>query len=229
MTRILAKLHIFLLLWYGYQWFDAFSQHQVRLEALKAQIPMAEAKIRKIIRQQKDLEEYYQDVEKKKAQIEKVAREVEKLQRQLPESISDTENLQEMLDIANQLNIRDVHVIPKEEENKGFYIVKEYSFSGTGTFLQFLIFFEKIERISLENRLLNIGEISLGVDIEKQKGRFQLVDARFSVQAYRYNPAHRESREVEAEQEKEQSAGKVISKKLQNLLESAKDKEEADD
>jgi Tfp pilus assembly protein PilO len=71
------------------------------------------------------------------------------------------------------------------------FFVKKYEMRGYGTFLQFMVFFEKIAE---NERLLNINEIKLERRAGGQRGRFQVIDAQVIVEAYRYNPSHKEDR-----------------------------------
>lgn len=175
-------------------------------------IPALENKIRKSKKQKKQLAQYFKDIEKAKERIEKVAEEVEALQKKLPNNISDTQNLELIKGVAEGLNIKNVFLTPGNEENKGFYLTKRYEFNGTGTYLQFLVFFEKIAE---NDRLLNITSLTMSKTKKKQRGRFQLINCAANIIAYRYNPDHKEDRGIEAiEQEyNKPGAGRARPKK----------------
>ena len=56
-----------------------------------------------------------------------------------------------------------------------------------------------MEKISENERLLNIKALRMYKDDSTQvRGRFQLIKAEMSIEAYRYNPNHKEKREIEA-------------------------------
>ena len=97
-------------------------------------------------------------LKKPKKMIEKVAQENERIQKQFPTKINDSENLGMVSSMANKLNILDLKLTPKDEENKGFYFTKIYNLKGTGTFLQFLILLEKIG--DRKDKLMNIGQLN---------------------------------------------------------------------
>ena len=57
-----------------------------------------------------------------------------------------------------------------------------------------LIFFEKI---GASERLLNIKSVEIRRSEEKQRGRFQLINANVTIEAYRYNKDHKEDRGID--------------------------------
>ncbi|MCO4792683.1 MAG: type 4a pilus biogenesis protein PilO [Bacteriovoracaceae bacterium] len=194
MTALIKKLPFFIFLYAIYGGYEMYEKHLELLTGMKDRIPVIQNKINKTKQKKKDLKRYFQDIEEAKKNIELVAQEVEKVQRQLPSEISDAENLQLIKGIAESLNIKNIFLQPKSEENKGFYFIKNYEMKGTGTFLQFLILFEKIAE---NKRLLNIRDIELKHLGRKQRGRFQLINTEIVIQAYRFNPGHKEDRGIE--------------------------------
>jgi Tfp pilus assembly protein PilO len=177
--------------WEGYLLYEAY---ETDLLSLESQLPIVQNKIRKAKKEKKQIRTYLKDIEEAKSNIELVAKEVESLQKKLPESIKDTENLGLIKQIAEGLNIKNIFLSPGIEENKGFYFTKRYEFTATGTYLQFLIFFEKI---GASERLLNIKTIEIKKSETRQRGRFQLINAKVIVEAYRYNPDHKEDRGID--------------------------------
>jgi len=192
---IISKLYILIILYAGWTTYTKFEEHNLNLEGLNGRIPEIQNKISKAKKEKKQLEVYFQDIEEAKRRIGKVAEEVEKIQQQFPSDISDTDNLALISQIAESLNIKNVQLAPGEEQNKGFYFAKNYNVKGTGTFLQFVIFLEKIAEAP---RLLNIKSINLSQKDMKQKGRFQLIEADMRVEVYRYNKGHKEETGIEA-------------------------------
>ncbi len=158
------------------------------------QIPAVTAKINKSKREKKQLTAYLKDVEAAKERIELVAQEVEKIQRKLPDTVDDTKNLSLLKNLAEKLNIRSIYLTPLDEITKGFYIAKRYSLKASGTFLQFLML---MEQIGSTQTILNVKRISLENQQEKQRGRFQIIDADIIIETYRYNSDYKESRGIE--------------------------------
>lgn len=189
MDKILAKLHIFFFLYILWGGYTAYEEQNAELLALQDRIPALQNNIKREEQKKSRTKEFLKDVDEAKGRIEAVASEVEKLQRQLPAEVSDPENLGLIKNIAEQMNIKNVILAPGEEENKGFYLIKNYNFKGTGTFLQFLIFFEKIAE---NERLLNINEFELIKVQEERRGRFQLINATVKIGAYKYNSSYKE-------------------------------------
>ncbi|MBC96234.1 MAG: hypothetical protein CME63_00650 [Halobacteriovoraceae bacterium] len=194
MMGLIQKIHILILLWgawEGYLVYEAFNNKKLEIAN---QIPVLNQRIAKAQREKRQIKEYLRDIEEAKQNIEIVAKEVETLQRKLPETIKDAENLAMIKEIAEGLNIKNIYLSPGIEENKGFYFTKRYELSASGTYLQMLIFFEKI---GVSERLLNIKNVEIKKSEEKQRGRFQLINAKVTIEAYRYNPNHKEDRGID--------------------------------
>lgn len=127
---------------------------------------------------------FQQDLEASKKRVEEVASQIEQVQRQLPNSISDTDILQFFSEQVSELKIRGVSQEALREEARGFYSAKKYRFQAIGTYLQFLIFFE---RLAQSERLFNVTSLTIKESAEKQKGRFQLVNLDAVIETFRYN------------------------------------------
>jgi Tfp pilus assembly protein PilO len=196
---IVSKLYLLIILWTGYQVYAKFEEHQTNLESLNTQIPTIEGTIARAKKEKKQLENYFSDIEEAKQRIQKVRDDVEKVQRQFPSEISDTENISLLSSIAESLNIKNISLSPSNEESKGFYFTKAYTIKADGTFLQFLIF---LERISEAPRLMNVRDIKLVQKNNKQKGRFQVISSELVVEVYRYNQSHKEDTGIEEIEQK---------------------------
>lgn len=193
LQKIAQKLHFIILLYAGFNIFTFWEQGQAEIENLEMRVPAMQGRISKKKREINQLRDYNEDVSDARQKIELVAQEVERTQRQLPADISDIENMNLLRSVADGMNIKNVTVTPMQEELRSFYYVKKYEVRGYGIFLQFMIFFEKVAE---NERLLNINEIKLERRSEGQRGRFQVIDAEVIVEAYRYNPDHKESRGI---------------------------------
>lgn len=192
--KLASKIHIFIILYAAFNIFKLWDENQQRKETIEMQIPALQGRITQSSRELKELRAYNEDIAEARARIEIVAQEVERTQRQLPAEISDLENLNLLRRTAEGLNIKDINVMPLQEELRSFYYVKKYEMRAHGTFLQFMIFFEKIAE---NERLLNINEIKLKRKADGERGRFQVIDAEVIIEAYRYNPEYREDRGIE--------------------------------
>ncbi len=189
--------------------FTKYQEHTEKIERMKAQVPALTAKINRNKKEKKQLSAYLVDVEAAKERIELVASEVEKIQKKLPDVIDDTKNLSLLKTLAEKLNIKSIYLTPLEEITKGFYVVKRYSMKASGTYLQFLML---MEQIGNTQTILNVKRISLENQQEKQRGRFQIINADIIIETYRYNTGYKEDRGID-EIEKQLSVKKKRKKK----------------
>jgi Tfp pilus assembly protein PilO len=195
LEKLMKYLPIIIILYSGYDLYTLHLEHEELLDSKQQTVPAIENRIRRLKKERKEVDSYMADIESAKKRIELVAQEVESLQRKLPSNISDPENLAMFQGFTDNLNIRDVSVVPGPEENLGFYFKKRYDLKGQGTFLQFLILMEKI---SENERLLNIRSVKMYKDNDtKVRGRFQLIKGEMTIEAYRYNPDHKENRAIQ--------------------------------
>lgn len=142
----------------------------------------------------KEIAAFYNDINEAKSRIEKVAVEIEKTQQLLPSEISDTENINLLRKMAEDVNIKELSVNPDRDDDRGFYIARKYKFKAKATYLQFLIMFEKIAE---NKRILNIAELSFKKLEQPQRSKFQLIDGEFILDAYRYNSSFKEDRGID--------------------------------
>jgi Tfp pilus assembly protein PilO len=188
---IVSKIHWIIIFWVSFSLYTIYTEQEEKRVAKIDKLPSLKIQIKRNRKKKRQMQQYFKDIDKAKERIERVAEEVEELQKKLPSNISDTQNLELIKGLAEGLNIKNVFLTPGNEENKGFYMVKRYDFNGTGTFLQFLVFLEKIAE---NDRLLNITSLRMKKTQKKQRGRFQLINCSASIVAYRYNSDHKEDR-----------------------------------
>lgn len=193
-VKLIQNVWIFLFMYIGYDVYLQYSSHQENLEAVKAQIPGINASIRTKQKKVKELEKYFSDIDSAKNKIKKVTEEVEKIQKRFPSGINDSVYISALKEFAKSLRIKKSNISSGSEVDKGFYFIKSFEFSGQATYLQFLILLERIQNFE---KLLNVSKITFSEISEKQKGRFQLVDAKISIEAYRHDPNHKESSGIE--------------------------------
>jgi len=191
---LINKIYLLILGYGAVTLYFNYEAHQVELETYRIEVPSLERKIKKETKKAKDIKRFTADIEKSKKEVEFVTEEVEKLQKLLPSELSDNENINLIKSFAEEVNLKSVEVNPKIDENKGFYIVRSYNLTGVGTFLQFLVFFEKLAD---NERLINVGKVHLTKTREKQRGRFQLIEGDIVIEAYRYNEGHKEDTGIE--------------------------------
>lgn len=194
MAGFVKKLHLVLAIYLGFGIYTMYETLSTEENNLDNQIPSQKEKIKKMEKERVQIRSYFKDIEEAKKRISVASDQIEKIKTKFPETISDTENMEILRNIANNLNIKDVFLSPGKEIEKGFYFEKNYNLKGQGTFLQFMILLEKIEE---EERIFNIGSVAFNETKDKQKGRFQLVNSDIKVTTYRRNTKFNEQKELE--------------------------------
>jgi Tfp pilus assembly protein PilO len=184
-NKFISNLHIFILIYGLYGAWVLYDEHSVQLEQIVSSGAGIEDEIAKAQQREKEIEEYSKKTEEYKVRVEDVAKNIETVQKQLPSETNDTTILTFFQSEINALKIMDANFSPGKEEKSAYYISKEYKFKARGTFLQFLIF---LERIGNADRIYNIKEIQFQRSNEPQRGRFQMVNVEGIIQAFRFNP-----------------------------------------
>jgi Tfp pilus assembly protein PilO len=193
-NKLLANVHI-LLLFYGlFGVYERWDAHSLAKTELESQVPTIEEKISKSKAKLKEITEFSKKAEESRARVEEVAKSIEAAQRQLPSETNDTQILGFFSKEMGLLNIKDAQLVPSGEETSTYYISKNYVLKAKGTFLQFLIF---LERIGNAARIYNVKNLALSNSAVNQRGRFQVISVEATVQAYRFNPSFKVDRESE--------------------------------
>lgn len=184
-NKIIINAH-FLLLAYGvYGAYVMFDEHTIQLEEIVAGGAPLDGEIAEAQKKVKEIQEFSKKNEEYKVRVEEVAKNIEAVQKQLPAETNDTQILTYLQAEINGLNIKDANFTPGAEEKSTYFISKEYAWRAKGTFLQFLIFFE---RMGNADRIYNVKNLKLSVGNEANKGRFQIIEGSGIIQAFRYNP-----------------------------------------
>jgi Tfp pilus assembly protein PilO len=184
-NNLIASIHWFLLAWGCYSGYLLYDEHEIQLTEIIARGSGLEEEIAKARKKVKEIKEFAKKTDEYKLRVEEVAKNIESVQKQLPAETNDTQILTYFQSEINSLNIKDANFVPGGEERATYFISKDYTLKGKGTFLQFLIF---LERIGKADRIYNIKELKLFSASENQKGRFQIISGEGVIQAYRFNP-----------------------------------------
>ncbi len=190
-NKIIGNLHIFMFLYGCWTTYELWEQHDLRLTEIETEIPNVEADIVKLKTKVKEINDFIKKADEYKVRVEEVAKNIESVQKQLPAETNDAQILAAFQSEMKVLNIKDTILEPKGEESSTYFISKEYSVKASGTFLQFLIFFE---RIGNATRIYNVKSLKLTTNGATRKGRFQIVNGEAVIQAYRFNPSFRVDR-----------------------------------
>jgi Tfp pilus assembly protein PilO len=181
----IANLHIFVVAWTLWGVWEKYETHSEAVSSLENSIPGIKAEIEENTKKVAEIENFTQKANDYKVIVEEVARNIETVQKQLPADINDSQIMSYFNQEFELMNIRDPQITPGKEEPSTYLISKDYSFRAKGTYLQFLVF---LERVGNAQRIFNIKNLRMTRNNDVNKGRFQMVDAELIIQAYRYNP-----------------------------------------
>lgn len=206
MSKLLKNLHWIIIAIAGfnfYQLYTAADEHYVNIVEQEERKRVELAKNKKTVR---EINNYYNNIKEEKEKIERVAKEIEKMQQLLPSDVSDAENVNLLRKLAEDINVKELSIVPEGESDRGFFIARKYRLKARATFLQFLIIFEKI---SENKRILNIGESAFRISNTPQRGKFQVIEGEFVLEAYRFNANYKEDRGIDAIEKKFQEDSKA--------------------
>lgn len=199
MEKLLKNLHWLIIAVALFNFYTLYIKEEEELTNLEAQEEVQRNQLIKNKKTQREIANYYKNINDEKERIERVAKEIEKMQQLLPSEISDTENINLLKRMADDVNIKELSISPETDADRGFYIARRYKLKAKATFLQFLIMFEKI---SENKRILNIGESVFQKSEQVQRGKFQIIEGEFMLEAYRFNPNFKEDRGIDDIQKK---------------------------
>lgn len=184
-NRLIANIHVFLLLYGGFGLYEQYEQHALEKEQVESEFPAIQANMAKTQEKLKEIKEFMKKADEYKVRVEEVAKTIESVQRQLPAETNDSQILSFFQDEMKVLNIKDPSLMPGNESSGQYFISRDYNLKASGTFLQFLVF---LERVSNAPRIYNIHSLKLTTIDQNKKGRFQVLTGEAVIQAYRFNP-----------------------------------------
>lgn len=194
MEKLLKNIHWIIIAGALYNIGMYYMEVEEKISGFAAQQETLKTSLQKAKKTKKDIANFYKDIDEAKNRIERVALEIEKTQQLLPSEVSDTENISLLRRMAEDVNIKEVSIMPDRDDDRGFYIARKYRFKAKATYLQFLIMFEKI---SENKRILNVSELMFKKLDQPQRSKFQLIDGEFVLEAYRFNPNYKEDRGID--------------------------------
>ena len=183
--KFLGNLHWLILLYGLYGAYLKYDEHSIAMEGIESQFVGIDTETVQTKKKLQEIQENMGKIAEFKTRVEDVAKNIESVQRQLPADINDTQISIFLNQEMSTLNIKDTSIVPQQEQTGTYFVSKDYSFKGKGTFLQFLIFFERLGNAA---RIYNIKSLKLTNSSDSQKGRFQLVNGETVIQAFRLNP-----------------------------------------
>ena len=177
-----------------FNFYTLYTEVEEKFKSVVSQEDIQRLQLAKNKKTQKEITNYYKNINEEKERIERVAKEIEKTQQLLPGEISDSENINLLRKMADDVNIKELSITPDRDYDRGFFIARKYRIKARATFLQFLIMFEKIAE---NKRILNVGESIFRKSTEPQKGKFQVIDGNFMIEAYKFNSEFKEDRGID--------------------------------
>lgn len=156
---------------------EAKEMQQQQLEAIDSQLVKLKKKVAGIKQNEEKLKEY-------EAKVVEVKKQIDDLKTKMPSESDQTAVLQELTNTAQELLLKEVSFNPVPKTDKGMYLVNSVSLSGKGTYLQFLILFEKIQA---SKRFFNVDNFQLTELPGDAKGRFIFVNVKADLQTFEYN------------------------------------------
>lgn len=194
MEKILRNIHWMIIAYAGFELYTMYIDANERLLNIESQQEVQRNELMKNKKIQREITNYYKNIEEEKLKIERVASEIEKMQQLLPSDISDSDNINLLRKMGDDINIKEMSIAPEVESDRGFYFARRYKIKAKATYLQFLIMFEKI---SENKRILNVGESSFKKSEQLQRSKFQVIEGEMIIEAYRYNANYKEDRGID--------------------------------
>lgn len=190
-NNIISKIHWVMFGYAVYSGFILWDDHKIKMKELVDQFPSVEAEIVTTEKKVKEIQEFVKKAEESKTRVEEAAKNIEDAQRKLPADINDNQILTFINAEISTLNIKDPNIVPGSEITNNYFISKPYTMKATATYLQLMIFFE---RIGNADRIYNVKSLKINTSPKDQRGRFQLITAEAVVEAFRFNPAFKVDR-----------------------------------
>jgi Tfp pilus assembly protein PilO len=184
MMIIVNRLWLLLILYTGYDVYEKYNEHTEKLKDIQGQKAAVENTVRRNQKKVDQLSEVLENIKAAEKRMKKVEAQAIVIQKKFPSIINDAELMNLFNNIANNINIKNIQINTVGEQNNGFYFIKTYQFKASATYLQTLLFLEKV---SENEKLLNVKDIVLKTLDIKQRSRHQLLDTTITIMAYRYN------------------------------------------
>lgn len=183
--KIGQNLHFILLAWGIVSGYYMYEDHLLRIQGVEDQFPAINADIATAEIKIKEIKDFELKAEESKVRVKEVAKNIEAVQKQLPSDINDNQIITFLNQEMRTLNIKDPDIVPAVEVPGTFFISKAYNIKAKGTFLQFLVFFE---RIGSADRIYNVKKLKIVNGETNQRGRFQMINSETELDAYKFNP-----------------------------------------
>ena len=182
-TKIVSNIHFFILAFFIFKAYEEYTEHQEKFDSYQVSKVNLQSQIEKKAKDKTMVKEFLNNVDVAEAKVKEISKKLETLKKRLPSptEISEEEDMSLLTKITHNLNMKNVNIASEEEENKGSYTIKRYNLQVTGTYLQYLIFLEKMSEFE---RLINIQSVLLEIPQKKARSRYQLLNTRTIVESF---------------------------------------------
>jgi Tfp pilus assembly protein PilO len=188
-------MHWFIISYALFGLFEIYETKSLELELSSQQVPKMRSNVSKLKKKIAEINQFKKDLALSEDRVRVVVKQIEKIQKQLPTQINDTEVQSILTDMSHSLKIKNPNTQPLKEIKHDFYFAKNYKYSAKGTFLQFLILFEKLEELASKDRILNVKDFEFKIsESSDKKSRFQILEFETTIESFRYNPNHKVGR-----------------------------------
>jgi Tfp pilus assembly protein PilO len=189
MTSLSKNIHFAIIIYSGYATYQKYVEIKTKVAQVRSQIQPIENKIVKKKKELNIAKQYEENLEVAKKRVKEIQSEIESARKQLPSESKGTEIMDNFVQSLRSINVQNPSLKPGKEEKGDFYFSNAYILNASGTWLQFLIFFENLSK---EERIFNVESLSLTRVKGGQRGRFQFVDMSAKLTSYRYNTSFKE-------------------------------------
>jgi Tfp pilus assembly protein PilO len=190
MNKQLFKILPWLIIFYGgFNCYTLYTEHEENSLMLQEQLAASDTQLVKIKKKVANIKQNEEKLREYETKISEVRKQIEELKVRMPSEADQTAVLQELTNTAQELNLKDVTFNPAPKADRGMYLINTISLSGKGTYLQFLILFEKIKA---NKRFFNVDNFQLVESPADNKGRFIFVNVKADLQTYEYNQNYKE-------------------------------------
>jgi|GEM_PF-5084891 len=183
---IIKGLPFIMMLWFLSGTYSQFEEHERTMALENSKIPPILTKINKVKSDIAEIDEVKRNIVEYESRIADYNRQIEDIKIQIPPIEQKTKILDEFSETAKSLNIKNPIFRPKyvKENANGVYLSNGIEFEATGTYLQFVIMFERITRAQ---RILNVASLYIQNSRNKGLGRYNIVNIKATIESFHYS------------------------------------------
>lgn len=180
--------HVIPILYCTWVYYERYTVHENEIKRLHSLTTTLKTKKKGVEKKLDDIEEYKKNLSQSQARVDEVKNQIEKTQKLLPFDRNDTQILGYFDRELKKINVKNIDLKAGAVIRKDSHDIKNYEIMGTGTYLQSIIF---IERLSQTERIINVTSFDFKVNDIEKKSRFQMLDFKVNIQTYAQNPGSR--------------------------------------